>query len=245
MVKRINNNNNRKRNNRGRRRGRQGNNGNGKMHQLQLFKKVPLMQKELTRQITLSVPVYANLFAATPAASYSLNSSPLLAPILYYNVLGNLATETEFLRLTADYNFFRFSKIGYRINCTFMPGRILNDAPDLYFNSQVLNSITGLTKEGNAKADTAFPVKLNNIGSQAAYFESSLPGVIQGVSGYVFGSNVWINTNSTAWTSASIYMTVGSLLDPTFDSSIAVNTSVRVAAVEILFDLCFAGPVLQ
>jgi hypothetical protein len=197
------------------------------------------------RQITLPVSVYANLFAATPSSAYSLNSSPILSPILYYNVLGNLATESEFLRFTADYNFFKISKIGYRINCTYQPGRLLNDTPDLFFNSQVLNSVSALTKENIAKADSAFPVKVNNVGSQSAYFECLLPGVVQGVSGYVFGSGVWINTNSTAWTSASIYMTVGSLFDPQFDISLASNVSVRVAVVDILMDVSFASPVLQ
>jgi len=222
-----------------------GGNGQGKINKLTLFKRLPLVKTELVRQITLSVPVYANLFAATPATAYSFNSSPLLSAVLYYNILGNLSIDPEFLRFAIDYNFFKLTNIGFRINCTFQPGKYLTDVPDLYFNSQVLNSTSSLTKESVARADNSFPVKVNNVGTTAAFVSYSLPAMLQGINGYTLGSSVWINTNSTAWTNFSLYMVMGSLENPGFDSSIASNTSVRVAVVEILLNVQFGAPILQ
>ena len=218
---------------------------NNKINRLTLYKRIPLVKNDLVRQITLSVPIYANLFAATPASAYSLNSSPLLAAVLYYNILGNLSIDAEFLRFAVDYNFFKMNSVGFRVNCTYQPGKFITDVPDLYFNAQVLNSTSSLTKESIARADNSFPVKVNNIGSSGAFCTYSLPPIIQGINGYTLGSNVWINTNSTVWTNFSLYLVMGSLENPGFDSTIATNTSVRVAVVEVLLNIQFGAPILQ
>lgn len=204
------------------------------------YKQVSLINGTARRQIVLDTSVYANYSNLTTSGSYSLGTN-VSASLIYRNLLADLATDSEFVALKNIYTYFKFSKIGVRVIPTTMYPSGLTDLPDLYLLVNSDNSPTSRTKETIAKMDLAFPVKLNQQDAVGPYLNVLLPKFAQGPSGYNFGSEIWFLSGTTSWTSANVYLFIGSRSEPTF-TGLASNVNFRVASLEVIFDVTFANP---
>jgi hypothetical protein len=203
-------------------------------------KTMSVLSSQTTRVITLPIDLYATLNYTGSTSFYSL-SNGVGIPLLYVNILSSLSSNPEFTAYLNQYSLFKFGKVVIQCDSTFQGSNYVLDLPNAFAAISVINSPSSITAAGIARSDNSFEFRFNNTQTQSARCVYKIPPLIEGISGYGFGSNVWNPTTSTTWTNAAFYLALGYLNAPAF-TGLATNTAFRVGVIQVKIPVTFASP---
>jgi hypothetical protein len=199
------------------------------------------------RKIDCIVPVYA--VNSLGGAYYSFSTSTSI-PAMSSNLSQLILTSfPEYSQLARTYGLVQLKSIGLvntRSSALIQNFNIIGNTPSYMLQVSMTNYPTGSTTAQQSLATSDNSVEINLQSFDGCEAVCLIPPAVVGRSNssndiYIYGSDVWCPTViNGVQTFPDIYLNLGSLSFPTFQST-AAQTAYLVSTIHVTFDFVFAG----
>jgi hypothetical protein len=218
------------------------NNGQRSTRQQTMLYRTVDMEKValINKQVNIQYSLYAVQNIALGVSFYSWSSSTSAgSPVIYQSMLIDLFAAAEFTYYAPQYALFRCKGVMIRPIPTSNLANML-DTPPVYLDLYLGGGVASVQPTGPARSDSSLELKINNVTSAGQSIYYLFPPVMEGSAGYSLpGRSSWQATTGTS-AAGGLYLVQGYLNVPGFN--ITSSTFLRVAAVDVIFDVDFTMP---